>query len=287
MFSERLERLIEAALEDGQLTQQEIDAIKKRAEAEGEDLNEVEIYIQSLMQKRQQKAQKEAADAAREEMVARKKAQEAQDKADEENEKARRGNVCPHCGTPIPPLTKICPECGKAVSGNETAGDKNIEKTMDILLKMHALIGSQKNAGRLWHLDDYFIKKWNTGISMIERAEAIEKINSEVLKAETYYGANPQIKNLVDKINASLNEGSNKTSNKKVAPQIKVPKVAIVAIILIVIGAVCYFAFGGSYISSHRSNNIEMSSDFEETQKEAIENAQKEAIEQMQKALDN
>ena len=54
MFSERLENLIEAALQDGVLTDQEKASIIKRAQAEGEDIDEVEIYIQSLLQKRQQ-----------------------------------------------------------------------------------------------------------------------------------------------------------------------------------------------------------------------------------------
>lgn len=53
MFSERLEKLIQASLQDGILTDQEKAAIIKRAEAEGEDIDEVEIYIDSLLQKRQ------------------------------------------------------------------------------------------------------------------------------------------------------------------------------------------------------------------------------------------
>jgi len=53
MFSERLEKLIQSSLQDGILTDQEKAAIIKRAKAEGEDVDEVEIYIDSLLQKRQ------------------------------------------------------------------------------------------------------------------------------------------------------------------------------------------------------------------------------------------
>lgn len=217
MFSERLERLIEASLKDGQLTQQEIDAIKKRAEAEGEDINEVDIYIQSLMQQRQQEYQEKAQKAAAEEMVARKKAQEAQDKADLEEEKLRRGNVCPHCGTPIPPLTKICPECHKAVSGNETKGDKKIEQSMDLLLKIQSLIETQKNSGwgKMWTLDDFFIKRWNNKMNIMPKENAIAKIKSEILKIESYYGSNSQIKFIIDSIKSSLEEPSNNQPAKK------------------------------------------------------------------------
>lgn len=53
MFSERLDMLIQSSLQDGILTDQERAAIIKRAKAEGEDIDEVEIYINSLLQKRQ------------------------------------------------------------------------------------------------------------------------------------------------------------------------------------------------------------------------------------------
>ena len=53
MFSERLDKLIQSSLQDGILTDQEKAAIIKRAKAEGEDIDEVEIYIDSLLQKRQ------------------------------------------------------------------------------------------------------------------------------------------------------------------------------------------------------------------------------------------
>ena len=52
MFSERLEFLIHNAVEDGQVTEKERNVIIRRAQAEGEDLDEVDIYIQSLLQKK-------------------------------------------------------------------------------------------------------------------------------------------------------------------------------------------------------------------------------------------
>ena len=53
MFSERLEFLIHNAVEDGQVTEKESAAIIRRAQAEGEYLDEVDIYIQSLLQKKE------------------------------------------------------------------------------------------------------------------------------------------------------------------------------------------------------------------------------------------
>ena len=52
MFSKELENLIQATLEDGVLEEHEKAAIIKRAEREGVDIAELEIYINSLLQKR-------------------------------------------------------------------------------------------------------------------------------------------------------------------------------------------------------------------------------------------
>ena len=59
MFSEELENLIQATLEDGVLEEYEKAALVKRAQAEGVDLTELEIYINSLLQKRQRELEKE------------------------------------------------------------------------------------------------------------------------------------------------------------------------------------------------------------------------------------
>lgn len=53
MFSKDLEDLIQATLEDGVLEDFEKAALIKRAQAEGVDLAELEIYINSILQKRQ------------------------------------------------------------------------------------------------------------------------------------------------------------------------------------------------------------------------------------------
>lgn len=96
MFSKELESLIQATLEDGVLEEYEKAALVKRAQAEGVDLTELEIYINSILQKRQKEIDKE-----RNEQV-QKKAQEKKDAL---------GAVCPKCGKQIPPLTLKC-ECG-------------------------------------------------------------------------------------------------------------------------------------------------------------------------------
>ena len=52
MFSDELKQLIEAAVTDGKVTEKEMKVIARRAEAEGVDMDELEIYIDSRIQSR-------------------------------------------------------------------------------------------------------------------------------------------------------------------------------------------------------------------------------------------
>lgn len=110
MFSERMEALIKATLADGVLTDQEKKALVSRAEKEGVDLNELEIYIQSILQERQQELEKKSREA---------RAQ--QEEADLESEKLRSKTLreCPKCGTRIPHLANACPNCGYIIEKSE------------------------------------------------------------------------------------------------------------------------------------------------------------------------
>jgi len=135
MFSERLENLIKAALQDGVLTEQEKASIIKRAKAEGEDVDEVDIYIQSLVQKKQQELAKEAQEAETARIVAQKKEREAR-MASELEEQKQRDHImrkCPVCGGIIPALSNVCPHCQHVINSYETD-----EKMMEMIKKITA-----------------------------------------------------------------------------------------------------------------------------------------------------
>lgn len=100
MFSKELENLIQATLEDGVLEDYEKAALVKRATAEGVDLTELEIYINSILQKR--KKEHDLAEDAKQEKIDQKKKEEF-------------GRVCPNCGRQIPPMTVKC-ECGYEIT---------------------------------------------------------------------------------------------------------------------------------------------------------------------------
>lgn len=96
MFSKELENLIQATLEDGILEDYEKAALVKRAEAEGVDLAELEIYINSILQRRKRELAK---------------VQDAKQEIIDQKKKEAFGRTCPNCGKQVPPLTLKC-ECG-------------------------------------------------------------------------------------------------------------------------------------------------------------------------------
>lgn len=102
MFSKELENLINATLEDGVLEEYEKAALVKRAQAEGVDLTELEIYINSILQRR--KRERSKAEEARQEIIDKKK-------------KEAYGRVCPNCGKQVNSMTLKC-DCGYEFTNN-------------------------------------------------------------------------------------------------------------------------------------------------------------------------
>ena len=110
MFSKELENLIQATLEDGVLEEYEKAALAKRAQNEGVDITELEIYINSLLQRRSRELENE------------KKARREQ--AEKEKREAF-GRKCPNCGAQVPPLVLRC-ECGYEFSGQKQVSSVQI-----------------------------------------------------------------------------------------------------------------------------------------------------------------
>ena len=110
MFSKELEALIQATLEDGVLEENEKVALMRRAQKEGVDLVELEIYINSILQKRKREL-KEKNDALEEKL--------------EKEKKEAFGRTCPNCGKQVPPLTIKC-DCGYEFSTNKSTSSIQI-----------------------------------------------------------------------------------------------------------------------------------------------------------------
>lgn len=190
MISQDLKELIDLCLTDGILEDHEKSAIIRRAEREGADLDEVQIYLNSEMQKRNMTMADKVA----------------------KHEKERAGNRCPHCSADIPPMTKICPECGKAITGNESEGDKELLKLVDDLelsLKSLKICTADNYRSRLADVETLILKakrlygenKKVQGILL-----EIEDQKSKVVNEFSKLSEDSDIAKLIDKMNEALSE---------------------------------------------------------------------------------
>lgn len=113
MFSPEMESLIEATLQDGILTEQEKNVLIKRAQNEGIDIDELDVYIQSILQKRHQ-------------------AEAAEDAENDRRSKMGSLKKCPNCGHPIQSGAVVCPACNYAfnVTGHQNTVAVELQKEL-------------------------------------------------------------------------------------------------------------------------------------------------------------
>lgn len=112
MYNEQLEKLIEMALMDGELTEKEKQVLFKKAEAMGIDLDEFEMVLEAKLFEKTQSINQSAANAA------------------PKSDKFGDVKKCPACGSMVQSFQTRCPDCGHDYS--------NIESNMSIqkLFKM-------------------------------------------------------------------------------------------------------------------------------------------------------
>lgn len=130
MFSEELNKLIEASLVDGVITDQERAVIRKRALLEGVDPDEVDLMLDAEIQKIRQKQQAAVAKVKK----------------------------CPACGEIIPALTGVCPSCGHVI--NVKSKDNN--ELMDLMDAMENELKELKS-------DDFDYEKHLAEIDSLRR----------------------------------------------------------------------------------------------------------------------
>ena len=135
MYSEQLENLISAALTDGELTEKKKQILFRRAEAEGVDLDEFEMVLDSrIFAIKKEEAAKEAADQAAAAEVAQATAATAATEAAEaaatqaapvapvtpKSNKFGDIRKCPACGAILQSFQTSCPDCGYELKNIES-----------------------------------------------------------------------------------------------------------------------------------------------------------------------
>ena len=122
MYSEQIERLIELALADGELTEKEKQVLFKKAEAAGIDLDEFEMVLDARLFEKQKSDKKEATPTS-----------VAQNPAAPKSDKYGDIKKCPACGAIIQSFTGKCGDCGHEFRNIES--EVTINKLFDALME--------------------------------------------------------------------------------------------------------------------------------------------------------
>lgn len=119
LYNPQIEKLIEMALADGELTEKEKQVLFKRAQAEGIDLDEFEMVL----------------DAKLHQINVGNNVQPSPNSAPQSN---KYGDVkkCPACGAMIEAFTARCPECGHEFSN--IAANSSIQRLFEMLNQVEA-----------------------------------------------------------------------------------------------------------------------------------------------------
>lgn len=126
MYDAELEKLIEFALADGELTEKERQVLFRKAEAKGIDLDEFEMVLEGRLQQRQQEMQRQQQQVAAPAPTPVPTPATAQ-----KSNKYGDVNKCPACGALIESFTACCPECGYEFRGLEA--NATIQKLFNLL----------------------------------------------------------------------------------------------------------------------------------------------------------
>ncbi|HAF29666.1 MAG TPA: hypothetical protein DCG75_11530 [Bacteroidales bacterium] len=115
MYNEQLEKLIEMALMDGELTEKEKQILYKKAESFGVDLDEFEMVLDAKLFEKQQS----------------KKKAEAPVSAAPKSDKYGDVKKCPACGAMVQAFQTKCPDCGHDYSNIEA--NASVQKLFKLL----------------------------------------------------------------------------------------------------------------------------------------------------------
>lgn len=120
LYDAEIEKLIEFALADGELTEKEKQVLFKKAQAKGIDLDEFEMVLDArLYNAKQQQQQSQPQPQAQPISSAPK------------SDKYGDVKKCPACGAMITAFSAICPECGHEFSN--IAANSSIQKLFEML----------------------------------------------------------------------------------------------------------------------------------------------------------
>lgn len=192
-----LEKLIDAVLADGVVTDNERAVLHRKAKELGVDPDEVDIHVDSRLQAKRNDA------------------------------KPKKPTKCPSCGAPISGISRVCGDCGHVFEDGGPGGAPDLHKTLDKLneflaeLKAIPVPGSSaytsEQSARSLTMNP-LAKAMGLGGSVPEQGPEVRyqaclaRLEKEKRTVSMYFGENSQVQRLLKDIESEVNE-----RNKKVA----------------------------------------------------------------------
>lgn len=119
MYNEKIEKLIEYALSDGEITEKEKEILFKKAKEEGIDLDELEMVLDARLHEKRKSDQDKKAESEREHEARMYERQRSEEEAKKNNippppPSNKHGGIrkCPACGALVQSFSTECSDCG-------------------------------------------------------------------------------------------------------------------------------------------------------------------------------
>lgn len=186
-----IEKLIDLALADGQITEKERNVILKKATELGVDVDEVEMILDAKLHQLKTKT----------------------------NETKRENiNKCPSCGEIIYGLSQVCPSCGYVLNKSTIAGE-NSKGLNDSIHQLENLIVEVKSYPKPSFGDRIkivFLTYFSFGLYLIYRKFAhkkgdsfdnlVAKCEKESRLIKVHYGEDKKVRILIEELNSEIDK---------------------------------------------------------------------------------
>lgn len=244
MYNEELEKLIDFALADGEITEKEKAVLFRKAKALGIDKEEFEMVLEAKLSLKQQA----------------------------EPQKKVTVLKCPNCNESLPPLSNVCPSCKYVINAtsngnNDKSLDKLIKKVEDCIVE----IDTVPNQTLFGFIGSVFTKRENK----LNRLRAEGEQYSRTVR--TLYGENKKVMTLIFELESKINKIVSERRKKSLV------NASISVVLLVTLGLGLFFSIKWIWISNiHHWSTLEplitktiSKGDFEKAKKLALQNTSK------------